>query len=169
MTSETSFRKAGPDDIPRLAELRWEMTTEGEQTPDAGREAFVRACAAYYERTLAGGLQTHWVAERDGRIVATISLHDVEMLPRPGRVEDRFGCITNNYTEPGARGRGIASGLLRHVVDHAAGLDLELLIVWPSERAVPFYERLGFEWENEVMELRLRDYAPIGRSGSPRD
>jgi GNAT superfamily N-acetyltransferase len=164
MTDETSFRKAGFEDIPRLAELRWEMTIEGGDEPGAGREAFVRACAAFYERTLAGGLQTHWVAERDGRIVATISLHEVEMLPRPGRIEDRFGCITNNYTEPGARGQAIASGLLRHVQAHAAASDLELLIVWPSERAVPFYERLGFRWENEVMELRLRDYAPINPS-----
>lgn len=137
------------------------MRIEGGEQPGEGREAFVRACAAFYERTLAGGLQTHWVAEHQGRIVATISLHEVEMLPRPGRIEDRFGCITNNYTEPGARGRKIASGLLQHVLDHAAAIDLELLIVWPSERAVPFYERLGFEWENEVMEMRLRDYDPI--------
>lgn len=167
MTDETCFRKARLTDIPRLAELRWDMTIEGGEDPGAGREAFVRACAAWYERTLAGGLQTHWVAERQGRIVATISLHDVEMLPRPGRIEDRFGCITNNYTEPAARGRGIASGLLRHVADRSAELDLELLIVWPSEQAVPFYERLGFEWENEVMELRLRDYVAISGSRSP--
>lgn len=162
MAHETSFRKAAVGDVPRLAELRWEMRIEGGEKPAGGREAFERACAAFYRRTLAGGLQTHWVAEQEGRVVATISLHEVEMLPRPGRIEDRFGCITNNYTEPGARGRGIASALLRHVRDHAAAADLELLIVWPSGPAIPFYERLGFEWENEVMELRLRDYVPVG-------
>jgi GNAT superfamily N-acetyltransferase len=164
MTAETCFRKAEARDIPRLAELRWQMRIEGGEAPGAGRQAFDRACAAFYERTLEGGLQTHWVAEQEGRVVATISLHEVEMLPRPGRIEDRFACITNNYTEPAARGRGIASGLLRHLVEHAAAIDLELLIVWPSEPAVPFYERLGFQWENEVMELRLRDYAPIDRA-----
>lgn len=156
MTNETSFREAQPRDIARLAELRWDMTIEGGDGQGPGREAFVEACAGYYERTIAAGPQTHWVAERDGRIVATLSLHDVAMLPRPERIDDRFACITNNYTEPGARGLGIASGLLRHVIGHCAGLDLELLIVWPSERAVPFYGRLGFRWENEVMELRLR-------------
>jgi ribosomal protein S18 acetylase RimI-like enzyme len=168
MNDATSFRRAAARDLSRLAELRWDMRLEGGEPPGEGREAFVRACAAYYERSLAGGLQTHWVAEREGRIVATISLHEVEMLPRPGRLDDRFGCITNNYTEPAARSREIASGLLRHVMDHLAAADLELLIVWPSEQAVPFYERLGFQWENEVMELRLRDYAPIIRSRSTR-
>lgn len=164
MTHDTSFRQAAPHDIARLADLRWDMTIEGGEPPGEEREAFVRACAAFYQRTLAAGLQTHWVAEREGRVVATISLHEVEMLPRPGRIEDRFGCITNNYTEAQARGRGIGSGLLRHVVDHAWAADLELLIVWPSERAVPFYDRLGFRWENEVMELRLRGYVPIAQA-----
>ncbi|HEX8262479.1 MAG TPA: GNAT family N-acetyltransferase [Allosphingosinicella sp.] len=165
MTPEISFRQAQARDIPRLAELRWQMRMEGGEAPGDGREAFIRACAAFYERTMAPGLQTHFVAEQDGRIVATVSLHEVEMLPRPGRIEDRFGCITNNFSEPGARGRRIASALLGHVVGHAEANDLELLIVWPSERAVPFYERLGFQWENEVMELRLRDYVAIARSG----
>ena len=165
MESAALFRKAKPEDVPRLADLRWLMTTE-EDPPAGERGAFVRACAAYYERSLAHGLQTHWVAELEGLIVSTISVHEIEMLPRPGRIEDRFACITTNYTEPGARGRRIASALVRHVVGRSVEADLELLIVWPSERAVPFYERLGFRRENEVMELRLRDYAPIqpGRS-----
>lgn len=162
MTLDTCFRKARPDDIARLAELRWAMTTEEGEAPAIARAAFLRACTRYYERTMETGLQTHWIAEHEGRIVSTITVHEVEMLPRPGRIEDRFGCITNNYTEPGARGRKTASRLLQHVIDRSAAADLELLIVWPSERAVRFYERLGFRWENEVMELRLRGYAPIG-------
>lgn len=164
MTLDPVFRKAGPADVSRLADLRWTMTTEDEAPPAGGRETFVRACTDYYRRTLAGGLQAHWVAEHEGRIVSTISVHEIEMLPRPGRIEDRFACIINNYTEPAARGRSIASGLLRHVINRSAEADLELLIVWPSERAVPFYERLGFRWENEVMELRLRAYALAGAS-----
>lgn len=36
--------------------------------------------------------------------------------------------------------------------------DLELLIVYPSEHAIPFYERVGFKSENDVMELNLREY-----------
>jgi hypothetical protein len=37
--------------------------------------------------------------------------------------------------------------------------DLELLIVYPSEEAVTFYERMGFCADNDVMELRLREYS----------
>jgi hypothetical protein len=31
----------------------------------------------------------------------------------------------------------------------------ELLFVWPSQRSIPFYQRLGFEGENDVMECDL--------------
>ena len=34
--------------------------------------------------------------------------------------------------------------------------DLEILIVWPSSKAVKFYERKGFKNDNEIMELFIR-------------
>ena len=153
------------EDCAELAAMRWDMRIEGEETPAMDRASFVGECSAYYQRTMEGALQSHWVASVDGRIIGTISLHLVEMLPRPCRIEDRFGCITNNYVRPEYRGQGIAAALLRHVIEAAAADELELLVVWPSEPAVPFYARSGFQWENEVMELRLRDYAPIVRPG----
>jgi GNAT superfamily N-acetyltransferase len=94
-------------------------------------------------------------------VVGTLSVHRVLMIPRPCRFDDSFG-ITNNYVLPEVRGRGIAGGLVAHVAAAAAAAEgLELLIVWPSEPAIPLYSRAGFRWENEVMELRLRDYVPI--------
>ena len=36
--------------------------------------------------------------------------------------------------------------------------DLELLIVWPPELAVPFYRRQGFSRRTEIMQLPLRPY-----------
>lgn len=36
--------------------------------------------------------------------------------------------------------------------------DPELLIVWPGEEGVSFYERAGFQVDNEIMVLRLREY-----------
>jgi hypothetical protein len=35
-------------------------------------------------------------------------------------------------------------------------VDLDTLIVWPSEESVTFYERAGFTGENEVLEHLLR-------------
>jgi ribosomal protein S18 acetylase RimI-like enzyme len=95
-------------------------------------------------------------------------VHKIEMVPRPCKVRDRFGYITNNYTRPAYRNKGVGSELMKRVIERARAEDLELLIVYPSDRAVPFYERAGFDAENEVMELRLRQfYSPSWVRNNP--
>ena len=79
-------------------------------------------------------------------------------MPRPCKIQDQFGYITNNYTKPAYRNKGIGSELMRSVKRWARDEDLELLIVYPSEEAVKFYERTGFCADNDVMELKLREY-----------
>jgi hypothetical protein len=34
--------------------------------------------------------------------------------------------------------------------------ELDVLFVWPSEQAVPFYERAGFRADNEILECQIR-------------
>ncbi len=63
--------------------------------------------------------------------------------------------MTNVYTKPGYRRQGIGSALMQHVQQWARKHKLELLIVWPSEASVPFYERAGFRSHNDVMEYVL--------------
>ena len=82
----------------------------------------------------------------------------MELVPRPCRIRDQFGYLTNSYTKYAYRNKDIGSKLLQAVKDWAKAEDFELLIVYPSEQAVSFYERAGFDTENEVMELRLREY-----------
>lgn len=44
---------------------------------------------------------------------------------------------------------------MNHVVNWAKKKDLELLIVWPSNQAIKFYERQGFKNKNDIMELEI--------------
>ena len=84
----------------------------------------------------------------------------VVKMPKPNRLHDTFGYVTNVYTRPAYRNQGIGSELMRHVIEWAGGLDMENLLVWPSERSIPFYERAGFSADEEAMALNLRDYIP---------
>jgi GNAT superfamily N-acetyltransferase len=64
--------------------------------------------------------------------------------------------VTNVYTRPPYRGQGIGTELLERVKAWARGEDLQVLIVWPGEESVAFYERAGFSAENEVLEYTVR-------------
>lgn len=153
-----NFRIAGNEDLLQLAELRWDFRTEDGELPAVGKPEFIDACTAFMKRGLNSGYHVYWIAEQRGEIASQIFVHKIDMVPRPCRIEDQFGYITNNYTRPAYRNRGIGSELMKRVIDWAKDSDLELLIVYPSERAVSFYQRAGFQAENEVMELRLREF-----------
>ena len=153
-----NYRIAIIEDLAQLAELRWDFRMEDDDEPAAiGRPEFVEACISFLKRALENDFYTYWLAETNREIVAHIFVHKVDLVPRPCKIRDRFGYMTNNYVKPSYRNQGIGSKLMQEVTAWAKAEDMELLIVYPSEQAVSFYERAGFDAENEVMELRLRE------------
>jgi ribosomal protein S18 acetylase RimI-like enzyme len=154
-----NYRIATQEDLAQLSELRWDFRAEdGDEVPVVDKGEFVQTCISFLKRGLENGYHVYWLAEENQEIVAHIFVHKIDMVPRPCKLHDQFGYITNNYTKPDYRSRGIGSRLIQKVTDWAKAEDLELLIVYPSEKAVSFYERAGFSMENEVMELRLREF-----------
>ena len=96
--------------------------------------------------------------EEDGQIVAQLVVQLVPLVPRPCRAQDVLGLITDNYTSPEYRSRGIGRVLLERATHWARDKDLELLVVWPSDRAADWYKRNGFQPDEAVLARRLRPY-----------
>jgi len=152
------YRLAAEGDLGQLAHLRWESREDGGEEPLVDKAEFVESCLRYFREGLHTHRDAHWLAVDKGQVLAALLIQKVPMVPRPCRLRDGFGYIADNYTRPEWRGRGIGHALLQRAIDWARREDLELLIVWPSTRAVPFYERLGFTRENDVLQLTLREY-----------
>ncbi len=148
---------AREDDLTELASMRWDFRTEEEPAPvGMSRETFVAACQEFLRRGLHDGRWTYWVAEREGQIIAHIYVQRIAKVPKPSRLDDAFGYVTNVYTRPAYRGQGIGTALMERVQTWACEQDLELLIVWPSETSVSFYQRAGFTADNDILECLLR-------------
>ena len=47
---------------------------------------------------------------------------------------------------------------MAHVIDWAKAQQLEFVILWPSERSVSYYQRMGFAYPTDAMELLLEDH-----------
>lgn len=153
------FREATQDDFLQLAELRWEFRSEDDgERPAVRRDVFMEACVSFLKLGLTKGDQAYWLAVQDKEIISHIFVQKIPMVPRPCKLSDHFGYVTNNYTKPAYRNKGIGSELMKRVKAWAKEQDLELLIAWPSDRAVTFYERSGFTSENDILQLVLRDY-----------
>jgi GNAT superfamily N-acetyltransferase len=149
------YRLAQAPDAQQLADLRWGLRTDDDPVCDADAKArFVQDFAAWMAARPDRDL-VHWVAELEGKLIGVISVRIIHKLPSPEDMDGRFGYLTNSYVSPRHRNRSVGTGLLAAVKDWAAGEGLELLVVWPSARAYPFYERGGYRRHPDPVVLKL--------------
>lgn len=154
---EVQHRIATSADLAQIADLRWRLRVDDEPVTD--RKAydrfvadFVRAC----ESEWSPNEMVHWIAADRERVVAVMSIAIIRKLPSPENLRSRWGYVCNSYVLPEMRDGGVGQRLFAGIKDWAKGEDLELLVVWPSERAYPFYERAGFKRYPDPLVLRLR-------------
>jgi GNAT superfamily N-acetyltransferase len=138
------YRTATVHDVPALSSLRVLLTFEDEGPPATVPPGFDASFAAVVREGIESGRWVVWLAEADGLIVAHAFVGLIEKIPRPVPTPRFVGYLTNVYTRPELRSRGIGADLLTRVTEWAGDHDVELLLVWPSESSIPLYERAGF-------------------------
>lgn len=156
MTAATRIRRAESGDANDLARLRHALYSEHGPAREQ-LDAYIDRFAGFVHDALASDAWRIWVAELDGRIVGAMWLQLVERVPRPG--EERgtlpIGYLTNVFVESDLRDGGLGSRILDEVVTWARARGVEEIIVWPSERSYPFYERAGFSRTPDPLVLYL--------------
>jgi GNAT superfamily N-acetyltransferase len=67
-----------------------------------------------------------------------------ERMPRPGRPPSRWGYLGNAFVLAAYRNRGIGAQLIDAALDYADRNGFVRVVLSPTCRSVPFYERAGF-------------------------
>jgi GNAT superfamily N-acetyltransferase len=128
-------RLAGADDARALAALRARWS-EGEEP------GFAQRMADWLEAE--GERRTTWLALLDGEPVGMTSVFEYRRMPRPGRPPSRWGYLSNMFVLEPFRDLGVGTALLDAVIAAAGERGYARLVLSPSERSVPFYQRAGF-------------------------
>ena len=147
--------RAESADLAAIVELRREWTREehGEiEAPD-----FEENLAAWYAREWSR--RVIWLAEVGGRPVGMMNLAIYERMPRPGRALSRWGYLGNVFVLAEYRNRGIGSRLVSAALSFADQNGFVRVVLSPSQRSVPLYERAGFGPADALM-LRTPPQAP---------
>jgi len=148
-----TIRFAEEKDIEQLIKMRWDFTIEyDESKKDASYDHFEKECHAFLSSAINSGRWFIWVAEENDKIISHIYIELIEKVPRPGRVTYPFAYMTNVFTVPEYRGKGIGSKVLREINKWIKENNYEFVIVWPSEDSVQYYERSGYVHCKEPME-----------------
>jgi GNAT superfamily N-acetyltransferase len=85
-----------------------------------------------------------WIAELDGRVVASAGLLWFHHPPGPANPGGLEAYILNVYTRPEARRLGAARTLMEHVVEEATAVGVRRIWLRASEDGKPLYESMGF-------------------------
>lgn len=155
MSDEVCVRVATSGDVALLAALRRTWTEEDGHS--AGDADFEQRFARWFTRE-----QTHritWLAELPDGPIGMLNLLLFDRMPRPGRSPSGWAYLANMFVLHRFRNRGVGRLLLDTAVAYAAEAGLERIVLHPSARAVPFYERAGFGGADTLLVRHLAEVA----------
>ncbi|HWD21645.1 MAG TPA: GNAT family N-acetyltransferase [Burkholderiales bacterium] len=145
----TEFGPARREDLPQLVALLGILfSQESEFAPDDAKQA--SALEKILSDETVGRI---YVAREGGQVVAMATLLYTISTAEGGMA----ALLEDVVVQPGHRGRGIGSGLLRHVLAEArkqGALRVTLLTDAQNERAQRLYSKLGFE-RSTMTAMRL--------------
>ena len=152
-----SYRRANINDIETLVEYRVRFLNELNNHPEDDETKILRkTLRKYFSKTIPSNEFIAWLAEYNGRVIATSGMVVWELPARYGGLESgRAGYILNMYTIPEARKRGICTRLLNELIKEAKALGLKYLHLHASKDGISIYIKAGFT-EPDQTELRLR-------------
>jgi GNAT superfamily N-acetyltransferase len=138
-----AVRVCGDGDVATIVALRraWNEEDSGGPIDDAGFEARL---AAWIDAERSK--RTFFVAEVGGVAIGMANVLRYDRMPAAGRASAGWwGYVGNVFVLPAHRDAGVGALLMAHILEWARANGYERLRLAPSDRAKPFYERLGYE------------------------
>ena len=121
-------RLAEMNDIPVLIELRKkQLIDEGLPSVSNIDTDIDMQLSDYFTSTIVDGSFISWVMENDGEIIATSGLCFYSLPPNFSNPTGRTAYVTNMYTKPEYRRKGIAAELLNMVIDEAKSREYKVI------------------------------------------
>jgi GNAT superfamily N-acetyltransferase len=150
------IRLATLADVAALTHHRVSMFRDMAELPLHLDPELAHASEAFFRAAVASGEYMAWLAvtnDAPERVVAGAGLWLRPMLPRPTPTsisQGREGLVANVYTEPDWRRHGVATLLMRHLLDYVREHRIERVRLHASDDGRRLYESLGFAPSNEM-------------------
>ena len=96
------------------------------------------------------------VAEENGKVIADAVIYLFETMPDEINVPGLTAMLYNVYTLPEYRGQGIMARMLPEVIRLAREAGAVELKMSAEKKAIPLYERMGFQLSDNSMHMYLR-------------
>ncbi|RFA34722.1 GNAT family N-acetyltransferase [Virgibacillus dokdonensis] len=146
------IRFAEKKDIKQLIKMRWDFTIEYDDSKrNASYYSFEKECQIFLENAMNSSQWFIWVAEENEKVISHIYVELKQKVPRPGRVTHPFAYMTNVFTIPEYRNKGVGSKMLKTINNWTKENNYEFVIVWPNDESINYYKKNGYVHCKEPM------------------
>ncbi|MCB6570183.1 GNAT family N-acetyltransferase [Eubacterium limosum] len=149
---EITYRKLGSGDMDTFIKMRIQQLQEEGAEPVLDLSSELRS---YYTRHLEDQTFSAWLAVDEEAIVGTCGLSVVEKPPYYANPTGRIGLLSSVYTLKSHRRRGIARGLLEHIMDEANSAGCGAVQITASDMGTLLYADYGFKRNENFMQFVL--------------
>lgn len=158
--SEIVFKKADASYIDRLVDIRFRYIASdfGEISVET-HEKIASVLPGYY-RDHIGRDFTAFIAEKDDEIIASAFMVTVEKPANPSFTGGKVGIVMNVFTRDEYRRRGLASTLVKMLIDDAKANGCDRVELNATEDGFPMYKKIGFReitHQHTAMKYKLTE------------
>ena len=148
------IRKATVNDAKLLSEVRKLQLIDEGIDPNCDIDSEL---SAFFKKWLESEDFIQLIAEEDRKLLSTAAVIYYDLPPSFTNKIGVRGYVTNVYTAPEHRRKGLSKMLLTKLLDDARSRGIKKLWLGASKLGRPLYEKLGFLQQESYMELTLKD------------
>ncbi len=148
------IRKAVLEDIDALVKNRIDFVQLIGNPPSSIPEDFAQRTKNYLMDHMKDEQTLVWVAVDNGVIVSDIMVCFYDTIPMISNLSGRCGYLLNVYTLPEYRRQGLASQLIRMIIQESKERNVGKLYLNATQMGRPVYQKMGFEsLEDEMVYI----------------
>ncbi len=157
MNNTVSIRRCEISDLELLVKLRMEFLKEAGHVKDNMNVSDLAHELEEYIKSHINKDLFFWVAEIETVAVSTGALSFWQKLPIYAGKQNgsKVGYVSNMYTIPEYRRKGIASDIVKEIVRYGKSAGMLKIMLHALEDGKGVYKRLGFSTSESFMEMKL--------------
>ena len=141
------YRRATVDDIPYFVESR-KITLEREDD-----DSIDGILTEYFSNAMSDNILIGWVAEDNGLVISTVCFIVCPLVPNFTNLSGKVAYITAMHTAPTYRYRGVATNLMREVINDVKAQGIKKILLNSTDMGRSMYEKLGFIKNERYYEM----------------
>lgn len=150
------IRMANIDDVNSIVKMKISLFKEfKKEIEDYDWDKYSQALKCYYNEGLLNEKVVAFLAEDKGNTIAISIIYFYDICPTLNNLDGKLAMITDMYTVPEYRNKGIGYNLLNNIMEHTKKLGYKKVTLHATDSGRILYEKYGFKDRTGEMSYKF--------------